>query len=145
MGYQTWKQLQVEESKKGLEKLQALAPGLAKLSAGEIAKNPKLQRLDQRVRQTQLNLEVAQELSLNDYFLIYLSQFKSKDLLAEAAKHLTPEELGELLLAYQHNILRADQVDAPANGWLSGTNHSPHSSNTSHDADSSKDTRPRLN
>lgn len=145
MGYQAWKQLQVEESKKGLEKLQALAPGFSKLSAGEIAKNPKLQRLDQRMRQTQLNLEVAQELSLNDYFLIYLSQFKSKDLLAEAAKHLTPEELGELLLAYQHNVLRADQVDAPANGLLSGANHQSRPSTTNREAEGSKDSRPRLN
>ena len=79
------------------------------------------------------------------YFLIYLSQFKSKDLLAEAAKHLTPEELGELLLAYQHNVLRADQVDAPANGLLSGADHLPRSSSTNREADSSKDSHPRLN
>ncbi len=145
MGFQAWKQLQFEEAKKGLEKLQAVAPGLSKLTPTDVAKNPKLQRLDQRMRQLQFNVEVAQELTLNDYFLIYLSQFKSKDLLTDAAKHLTPEEIGELLLAYQRSAVRADQVDAPANGLLSGVNRSSRPSTTSREATAAKDTRPRFN
>lgn len=126
MGFQYWKQLQIDEAKQVLERVQASSPTLnGSAPANESNKSPKLIRMDQRLKQSQLNLEIAQELTVNDYFLIYLSQFKGKDSLIEAAKRLSPDEVAELLMSYQRYLSRADQVDAPASGLLTGFGSSP--------------------
>lgn len=58
-------------------------------------------RADGKVEQARINLEIAQELAITDYLQIYLSQFRSSDALRDVARRMNPEEVAELLLAYQ--------------------------------------------
>ena len=64
-------------------------------------------RVDQRVQQARLNVEISQELTVNDYFILYLSQFKNREAFVEAAKKLTPEEAADLMIAYQKHLTQS--------------------------------------
>jgi hypothetical protein len=59
-------------------------------------------------------------LTVNDYFVLYLSQFKQRDAFVDAAKKLTPEEAADLMLAYQKYLASDDQPELPANSVSSG-------------------------
>ncbi len=59
----------------------------------------------QRLRQAELSLEIAQELNVNDYFILYLSQFQSREAFEEAAGKLSKAEVGQLLMAYKKQLL----------------------------------------
>jgi hypothetical protein len=61
---------------------------------------------------------VAQELAVNDYFVLYLSQFKSRDAFIEAAKKLTPEEAADLMMSYQKHLAGSQDQDVivPSSG-----------------------------
>lgn len=120
LGFQTWKASRVEEARNVLERLttdgqldrlsgpdrsptpQTSAKGEAKKSQARPA--AKGGRADQRVQQAQLNVEIAEELSVNDYFILYLSQLKSRDAFVEVARKLSPEEIADLILAYQKSL-----------------------------------------
>jgi len=56
------------------------------------------------------NLEVARDLSVNDYFVLYLSQVSHKDRYQLAASKLQPTEMAELMRAYADSL----EVQAPA-------------------------------
>lgn len=136
IGFQGWKNARVEEAKSALERIQTSSDrspsqGAKPAEARErrndsvtppsrlqsLQKNP---RADQRLQQAQLNLEIAQELSVNDYFVLYLSQFKNRESFVEAAKRLTPEEAAELMMAYQRSLRSHEQRDpqGPSAGLL---------------------------
>ncbi|MES2963194.1 MAG: hypothetical protein V4760_04830 [Bdellovibrionota bacterium] len=121
MGFQAWKASRVEEAKTQIDRIQGEA-GVDKVT-GERApgeKNPvvkgaetkslakdrlqKSPRIDQRLQQAQLNLEIAQELSVNDYFVLYLSPFKDRSAFQEAARKLSVDETADLMLAYQRSL-----------------------------------------
>lgn len=70
-------------------------------------------KADNKVEQARINLEIAQELTISDYLQIYLSQFRSSDALREVARRMNPEEVAELLMAYQQK--------APGAGHLADT------------------------
>lgn len=73
-------------------------------SAGRAALRPRTDgRLDARVEQARLNLEIAQDLTINDYLQIYLSQFKTADVLRDVARRMNPDEVADLLIAYQRS------------------------------------------
>lgn len=122
--FQSWKTSRVDEARTAIEKMQgerSLVSQTASLKGAEKKTidqkadqknelNSRLQaaqktgRVDQKLQQAQLNLEVAQELTVNDYFLLYLNQFKSKEAFIEVAKKLNPEETAELMLSYQKHL-----------------------------------------
>jgi hypothetical protein len=58
-------------------------------------------RLESRVEQAKSNLEMAQELNVSDYFAVYLSQFRTREAMLEAARQMPPEDVADLMLAYQ--------------------------------------------
>lgn len=58
-------------------------------------------RQDNRIEQARMNLEIAQDLTINDYLHIYLSQFNETDVLRDVARRMNPDEVAELLIAYQ--------------------------------------------
>lgn len=58
-------------------------------------------RADSRIEQARMALETAQDLTVNDYLVIYLSQFKSRDVISDVARRMSPEEVTELLTASQ--------------------------------------------
>lgn len=129
MGFQAWKASRIDEAKVQIERLQAEAgadkatgdrgPGeknpLVKGADGKpIAKDrfQKNQRADQRLQQAQLNLEIAQELNVNDYFVLYLSRFKERSAFQEAARKLSVEEAADLMIAYQKSLDSSAVADA---------------------------------
>ncbi len=57
----------------------------------------------EKLRQLEFNLEIAQGLTIHDYFALYLKN-KTKEEMAIAIKKLSPEELSELLVAYRKSL-----------------------------------------
>jgi hypothetical protein len=129
LSFQAWKTSRIDEARANLERIQAETqnPGTndktvankkpLEASASRQSKNV---RNDQRLQQAQLNQEIAQELGVSDYFVLYLSQMKNRESLIEAAKKLTPEETADLMISYQKMLAGADQQDTPST--LSGLN-----------------------
>lgn len=121
MGFQAWKASRIEEAKTQIDRIQGeagadkaqgeRAPGekMPVMKGAETKTLPKdrLQkspRIDQRLQQAQLNLEIAQELSVNDYFVLYLSRFKERSAFQEAARKLSVDEAADLMIAYQRSL-----------------------------------------
>lgn len=67
-------------------------------------------RADGKVEQARINLEIAQELAITDYLQIYLSQFRTPDALRDVARRMNPEEVAELLVAYQQKAVGLGSV-----------------------------------
>lgn len=67
-------------------------------------------RGDGKVEQARINLEIAQELAITDYLQIYLSQFRTPDALRDVARRMNPEEVAELLVAYQQKAVGLGSV-----------------------------------
>ena len=118
VSFQAWKTSRIEETRTALEKLQQAektTPG--KKLAAVVPKNLKS---DPKFQQAQLNLEIAQELTVNDYFILYLSQFNQREAFVEAARKLSPEESADLMMSYQKTMtppqtesLRSSAVTTP--------------------------------
>lgn len=122
MTFQAWKSLRLEEARLVLDRLtlenQADRTANIERSPGEklaVIKSsteasgrviaPKAaktgNRNDSRIEQAQMNLEIAQDLTVNDYLQIYLSRFRSRDSLLDVARRMGPDEVADLLVAYQ--------------------------------------------
>jgi hypothetical protein len=126
MTFQAWKGLRLEEARLVLERLtqeraydnqadrsamierapgerQAVVKSAAepatRLGTARAAKTAS--RSDSRIEQAQMNLEIAQDLTVNDYLQIYLSRFRSREALLDVARRMAPEEVVDLLLSYQ--------------------------------------------
>jgi hypothetical protein len=131
LSFQAWKSSRVEEAKSSLDHVQiniqaeaqsekASAPLLpdkplltiAKGSSGksEVASQSRVHAPvgsahgDLKLSQAQLNYETAQELTINDYFALYISQLRGKESFVEAAKKLNPDEMAELMMAYSKSL-----------------------------------------
>ena len=59
-----------------------------------------VESLEKQEKQQQWNLDVANYLSVADYFVLYLSQQTQPERFREAAKKMTPTEVAELMEAY---------------------------------------------
>ncbi len=123
MGYQAWKSSRVEEAKKQLEKALTEAPASAKAVDSKTSKGPqestrfqKGSRGDQKLQQAQLNVEIAEELGVNDYFVLYLNQFKDRSAFMEAAQKLNAAEAADLMMAYQKYLATAGAPEASLPG-----------------------------
>jgi hypothetical protein len=97
LSYKAWKLKKVDE---------------AQASLLDLKSEPSSQK--DYVEQALRNVKLAKSLSPNDYFLLYLSpQFHDNEVAyAQAAKHLSPIELAEILVAYQKNLER-DSASSP--------------------------------
>lgn len=79
------------------------------------AKDPESDRLEAQLKNDLYSLEVAQELSVTDYFAIYLTKQDNKtDAYKEAAEKMTPDEVGQLIKAYADSMFSANGSGAPA-------------------------------
>ncbi|CAN5609157.1 hypothetical protein BH10BDE1_BH10BDE1_21520 [soil metagenome] len=114
--FQAWKSLRVDEARLVLERLSYenqlekmpvidRSPGIRTADTGaRVAvanRNSKSGRADSRAEQARMNLEIAQDLTVNDYLVIYLSQFKSREAILDVARRLAPEDIADLLMSYQ--------------------------------------------
>lgn len=134
VGFQEWKQTRVYRAREAVDlfKTQRLGdpndvkgakgseegePTEAKAEKPEVQKAPAVTSEDgERLRQLEFNLEIAQGLTIHDYFALYLKSM-DKTQLAQAVQKLSPEELSELLLAYRQKLygipIKKAEVQAP--------------------------------
>lgn len=124
MGFQTWKASRIDDARSAVDRLSdqdresaTPTPKAARRGKQEIGSRLQIAskngRPDQRLQQAQINLEMAQELTVNDYFVLYLSQFKQKEAFVEAAKKLSPEEAADLMMSYQKRLSSGDADVSP--------------------------------
>ena len=104
--FQEWKTLQVETSKADLRAVKARAQGKAGYASA-------VRSIEQQVTQERWNLEVAQDLSVTDYLVLYLAHQGAPGKLAEAAVKLTPEETAQVLEAYIRNMGAFPAAESP--------------------------------
>lgn len=114
IGFGAWKTTRVEEARATLDRIQAETipeRGIPSQDKPELKKgvaNPsrvqKGGKGESRLQQAQINLEVATELTIDDYFVLYLSQIKSESAILEAAKKLSVDEVAQLMTAYKKQL-----------------------------------------
>lgn len=97
LGFQPWKVSRIEEARATLEKIQADA----QIDKPQAARPLEAKKNYQRFQQAQLNLQIVQELTVSDYFTLYLSQLKDRSMMLDAARKLSADEIADLMLAYQ--------------------------------------------
>jgi hypothetical protein len=73
--------------------------------------DPQLNVVSQQLNQQEWNLEVAQDLNVIDYVVLYLAAQGSKADLKAAATKFTPEETAQILAAYI-KMIHVHQTDA---------------------------------
>ena len=112
MSFQDWKKFKVDQAQaqaaqpsKALEATPAAPLPLAS-AAPTKTKAPKIEA-------SKLALQIAQELSIEDYFALYLSQFHDRSDFIDAAKKLSPTELADLLLTLKMTLAKENQSDSP--------------------------------
>lgn len=88
--YKNWKALQILESEQALKRANGA---------------PKSENQADLLYQALLKLELSKDLTVNDYFIVYLSRHHDgKSAILKAAKKMSPEETASLLLAYRSNL-----------------------------------------
>lgn len=115
LGFSAWKAMRVEEAKSALERIQnEVVPerGIPAMAQAEPRKSglnslPRVQKGgkgESRLQQAQLNFEVATELTINDYFVLYLGTIREESAIFEAAKKMSADEVAQLMLAYKKQL-----------------------------------------
>ena len=66
----------------------------------------------EKLRQLEFNLEIAQGLTIHDYFALYLKN-KDQNEMAQAIQQLSPDELSQLLMAYRKNLYGVPAKEGP--------------------------------
>jgi hypothetical protein len=123
LGFQAWKTSRIDDARGTLEKTPKPALDAPKKAIPGV----KAPRVDQKLQQAQLNFDIAQELTVNDYFVLYLTQFKQREAFVEVAKKLSPEEIADLMLSYQKHLAGSSDIDfmTPSASGLSGPTAGP--------------------
>jgi len=94
--FKNWKALQILESEQALKR-------------ANIA--PKKDNHTDLLYQALLKVELSKDLTINDYFIVYLSRHQDgKGAIMKAAKKMSPDETASLLLAYRSNLQEKPEV-----------------------------------
>ena len=106
MSFRQWKGREVERIR---TQIQGLDDQIQDLTAQEFVttnfKQSERGEFDKQLAEAKFNLEVVLELTVNDYFVLYLSQFKDKqNAFAQAAGKLDKTELVQLMMAYDQHL-----------------------------------------
>lgn len=127
LGFQAWKTSRIDEAKQVVDRFNGpdrdddssqKRPSKSKSANNRHQTQSKNSRTDQKLQQAQINLEIAQEFTVNDYFVLYLSQFKQKEAFVEAARKLSHDEAAELMMSYQKRLVSGENEGVTAS--LSG-------------------------
>lgn len=70
--------------------------------------------LERQLSQVQFNLEVVRDLSVTDYFVLYLSKQSQADRFQQAAQKMTTHEVAELMEAYADTLSNSAPSEAAA-------------------------------
>lgn len=98
-GYQEWKgeKIQYAMSQGALLKAQII-------KAQAEGNKKQVETLEKQQTQINWNLDVARELSVTDYFVLYLSQQPHPDRFQQAAQKMSTKEVAELIEAYANTL-----------------------------------------
>ena len=113
LGFSAWRQARIDEARSALEKIQSEA----QIDKPQAARPQDVKKKYQQYQQAQLNVQIVQELTLTDYFSLYLSQLKDRSMMVDAAKKLSVDEIADLMTAYQ-KTLASPPVSASAESSL---------------------------
>lgn len=91
------------------EKIQAAGNQISltrvQIQKAQVENNKKTaEGLEKQLDQLKWNMEVAQDLSVTDYFVLYLSQQTQSDRFTQAAARMTTKEVAELMQAYANTL-----------------------------------------
>ncbi len=118
--YREWKSSMIGESEikvKTLKENFLKTRTAASQSATEAGVNLNLQNIQYMLDKEELQLSLAQDLSISDYFVGYLTKQKSlNSAIKEVSGRLTADEVAELMTAYANNFfssLPAPTIQAP--------------------------------
>ncbi len=106
MSFQEWKKYKISEAQ-----TQSASSENPKPSASNSVKSIK----PVKPEASKIALEIAQELTIEDYFALYLSQFRERADFIDAAKKLNSNELGDLLLNLKNTLGRPNAPERPQN------------------------------
>ncbi len=125
--YREWKndQIQDAQGKVAGVKLQIEQKKQARQAAGAGGTDPNLAMrrggsdtdagLEKQLMKEQFDLDVAQDLSVTDYFVGYLTKVSDKkSAINEVAGKLSPEEVAELMTAYANSVFGSHGSDLPS-------------------------------
>ena len=111
-GFKEWKRAKVVQAQYRLRESQQTLQQARKTGLQGAAR-PSLQLTDQ-VRSNEMELELAQDLTVSDYFVGYLTKLPQKNAYREAAKRLSDEEVADLMTAYASSVFGAQKQQFPA-------------------------------
>lgn len=84
--------------------------GLEAVASRDLA----LEKMEKDLREDQYDLDVANDLTVTDYFVGYLTKVQNKKAaFQEVAGKLSPEEVAELMTAYANSVFGAHAADLP--------------------------------
>lgn len=118
--YKTWKDQQIVEAKNNVVRIanKITLARAGKLPEKELQALQPLERMDNELRVAQENLQIAQELSVEDYFVVYLSRFKARpDAIQSVASRMSKDEVAELIRA----MLNRGEATTTQNGTIQPT------------------------
>jgi hypothetical protein len=97
--YREWKaqRVQVASSQIGILKVRLAA-------AQMMVQKGQAENLKKEMDQEQWNLDVAKDLSVTDYFVLYLSQIPDTDRFKQAAARMNVTEIEEMMKAYSEAV-----------------------------------------
>jgi hypothetical protein len=105
LSYKEWKQEKIQNANFQLIAKKAQIQSLkSKLTYPDFARSPKLQTLQQEANQLEWNLEVAQDLAVKDYLVLYLAPQQDEKRFVKAAAKLTVSDVAEVLDSYTKSI-----------------------------------------
>lgn len=87
---------------------------LNKEAEGNLSHDVSLEKLERDLRREEYELDIAQDLTVTDYFVGYLIKAQNKKAaFQEAAGKLTPDEVAELMTAYANSVFGTHTADLP--------------------------------
>ena len=99
--FSDWKLEKVEAAKEQVTQTKTkIKSTQTKYKNGHSSKDPQMVAVRQQLNQHEFNLEVAQDLGVVDYVVLYLAAQKNNKGLKEAAAKMNSEEVAEVLEAY---------------------------------------------
>lgn len=117
--YREWKRTKVVDAQNRLEgrkhtlSLRKKDPNVRK-KIGIEGRDLEATRLLTEIRNDEMELETALELTVSDYFAGYLTKLSNKNVYKDVAGRLTPDEVAELMAAYANSVFGTQTSQLPA-------------------------------
>lgn len=104
LSFKAWRSRRVIEAKSQVSQIKET------MRQQNRSENSRTADLKNRLEQELLNVKIAQELSANDYFVLYLTeQFKGDEgAVLQAVKRMSQKEVAEILINYQKRLMQQE-------------------------------------